>query len=177
MAFQMDGIYLEEYGYTIYRAAMDISNAINPTVADLKFNYYVLQQLLWVVVILLIGSVIFLGPWAWPTEDSATIEWLEEIVEEKGPTYEKFFASKGSDRVPTPAEKAAAAARAEALSGLKKTLTKKKASEGNNDEPSQTNYAEPRFPLWAVGVGAGTLALAQLSLFIFGSYSGLGSSL
>lgn len=162
MAFQMGGIYLEKYGYAMYHAAMEVSNAINPTIADLKFNYYVLQQLIWVVVILLLGSLLFIGPWVWPTDESATKEWLQEISEERGPTYEKFFA------VTEGTSSGEANARATRLAELRKTLQK---------EPTADEYFEPRFPLWAVGVGAGTLALAQLSLFLFGSYSGLGSSL
>jgi cytochrome c-type biogenesis protein CcmH/NrfG len=162
MEFQMSGIYLEKYGYAMYHAAMEVSNAINPTIADLKFNYYVLQQLIWVVVILLLGSLLFVGPWVWPTDESATKEWLQEISEERGPTYDKFFSSDSST---TKEESTARGAR---LAELRKTLQK---------EVAPDEYAEPRFPLWAVGVGAGTLALAQLSLFLFGSYSGLGSSL
>ena len=34
-----------------------------------------------------------------------------------------------------------------------------------------------RIPLWLVGLVAGLAALTLLSLFIYGSYSGLGSSL
>lgn len=34
-----------------------------------------------------------------------------------------------------------------------------------------------RIPLWLVGTVAGLAALAILSLFFYGSYSGLGSSL
>jgi hypothetical protein len=162
MAFQMGGIYLEEYGYAMYHAAMEVSNAINPTIADLKFNYYVLQQLIWVVVILLLGSLLFVGPWVWPTDESATKEWLQEISEERGPTFEKFFSAgpnlSGEE----------VGARTTRLAELRKTL---------RTEVAEDRYSEPRFPLWAVGVGAGTLALAQLSLFLFGSYSGLGSSL
>jgi hypothetical protein len=34
-----------------------------------------------------------------------------------------------------------------------------------------------RVPLWMVGVVGGLAALGLLSLFVFGAYSGLGSSL
>ena len=34
-----------------------------------------------------------------------------------------------------------------------------------------------RIPLWLVGLVAGSAAILVLSLFIYGSYSGLGSSL
>jgi photosystem II PsbJ protein len=34
-----------------------------------------------------------------------------------------------------------------------------------------------RIPLWLVGLVAGLAAIGVLSLFIYGSYSGLGSSL
>lgn len=34
-----------------------------------------------------------------------------------------------------------------------------------------------RIPLWLVGLVAGLAALTVVSLFIYGSYSGLGSSL
>ena len=34
-----------------------------------------------------------------------------------------------------------------------------------------------RIPLWLVGLVAGLAAITLLSLFIYGSYSGLGSSL
>lgn len=34
-----------------------------------------------------------------------------------------------------------------------------------------------RIPLWLVGLVAGLAAITVLSLFIYGSYSGLGSSL
>lgn len=173
MAFQMGGIYLEKYGYAMYHAAMEVSNAINPTIADLKFNYYVLQQLIWVVVILLLGSLLFIGPWAWPTDESATKEWLQEISEERGPTYEKFFAPAKANSGNTAQTKTIAeenAAKAGAIADLRKTLAK-------GEELVVDEYSEPRFPLSAVGIGAGTLALAQLSLFFFGSYSGLGSAL
>ena len=34
-----------------------------------------------------------------------------------------------------------------------------------------------RVPLWAVGLAGGMAALTMLGLFLFGSYSGLGSSI
>lgn len=34
-----------------------------------------------------------------------------------------------------------------------------------------------RIPLWLIGTVGGTLALTVVGLFIYGSYSGLGSSL
>jgi len=34
-----------------------------------------------------------------------------------------------------------------------------------------------RVPLWLIGLVGGMLAITVLSLFIYGSYSGLGSSL
>lgn len=187
---------------TLPQLAMSIVSGIAHKALGLKFNYYVLQQLTWVIFILLLGSLLFAGPWVWPTEDSATIEWLQEISEKKGPTYEKFFSSETEKNraqsyamqdstektgLQFKAKRGASvssgggnAASLEALkeariAGLQKTLAKKRSAQESESLLSQP--AEPRFPLWAVGVGAGTLALAQLSLFVFGSYSGLGSSL
>ena len=37
--------------------------------------------------------------------------------------------------------------------------------------------ATGRFPLWLIGTGAGIAAISVLSLFLYGSYTGLGSSL
>jgi photosystem II PsbJ protein len=34
-----------------------------------------------------------------------------------------------------------------------------------------------RIPLWLVGLGGGLAVITMLSLFIYGAYSGLGSSL
>jgi photosystem II PsbJ protein len=42
---------------------------------------------------------------------------------------------------------------------------------------SRVNLRNGRVPLWFVGVGAGLAALVLLSVFFFGAYSGLGSSL
>jgi hypothetical protein len=201
MASPLSGEAVKE---TLPQLAMSIVSGIAHKALSLKFNYYVLQQLAWVVFILLLGSLLFAGPWVWPTEDSATIEWLQEISEKKGPTYEKFFSSETEkDRaqsyaMPTTSAtqrtmqrstktssgaavrgaqtKAQTGARVEArIAELQKTLAKKRSDQ--ESESLLSKPAEPRFPLWAVGVGAGTLALAQLSLFVFGSYSGLGSSL
>lgn len=37
--------------------------------------------------------------------------------------------------------------------------------------------SKARIPLWIIGFGAGTAALLLVILFVYGSYTGLGSSL
>lgn len=53
-------------------------------------------------------------------------------------------------------------------------MNQKLSKSSDSNDAVQTGF---QVPLWIVGSGAGIAGILLLSLFFFGSYSGLGSSL